>query len=186
MSDDDEAMREVPDWPKVPDPDHAWKALALVNEWIRHGDAKISVTLAVTGAAGVMLYNLVKDQTNTALPLEVLGGGCAVALFLAAFFAVVGLIPQVRVGARREPEAYTNLLFYRHIAGGWNGKTAGFVHALGELTIDKQKLTKHIGEQVHANAGVARRKYVWSDRSIKALAAGLLLLALTAAVKVVG
>lgn len=185
MSDDADAMPEVPDWPKVPDPDHAWKALGLVNDWIRHGDAKISVTLAVTGAAGVMLYNLVKDQTNASLGFGLLAGACAVSLFLAALFAVIGLIPQVRVGSRRQPEAYTNLLFYRHIADGWNGKTAGFVHALGELTIDKQDLTKHIGEQVHANAGVARRKYVWSDRSIRALAAGLLLLAMTALVKVV-
>lgn len=186
MSDGDDSTPEVPDWSKVPDPDHAWKALGLVNEWIRHGDAKISVTLAVTGASGVMLFNLLANQAKTPLALELLGGGCAVALFLAALFAVIGLVPQVRVRGRREPESYTNLLFYRHIAGGWNGKTAGFVHALGELTIDKQELTKHIGEQVHANAGVARRKYVWSDRAIKALAAGLLLLAVTAVVRVVG
>lgn len=169
---------------RTPDPEHAWKALGLVNEWIRHGDAKISVTLAGTGAAGVMLFNLVEDQAKTSLLFKLLGGGCAAALFLAALFAVSGLVPQVRVGGKKEPEAITNLLFYRHIADGWSGKKERFVYALGALTMDKQDLTKHIGEQVHANAGVARRKYVWSDRSIKALAAGLLLLALTAAEKV--
>lgn len=170
--------------PRTPDPDHAWKALGLVNEWIRHGDAKIGVTLAGTGAAGVVLFNLVEDQANASALFSLLSGGCAVALFLAAIFAVSGLVPQVKVGGKKEPEAVTNLLFYRHIADGWSGKKERFVHALGSLTIDKQDLTKHIAEQVHANAGVARRKYVWSDRAIKALATGLLLLALTAAVKV--
>ena len=168
-----------------PDPDHAWKALGLVNEWIRHGDAKISVTLAGTGAAGVTLFNLVDGQTEAPLCLIVFGACCAAALFLAALFSVVGLIPQIRVGGRRKSEAYTNLLFFKHIAEGWDGKKTRFVYELGALTIDKQELTKHIGEQVHANARVARRKYVWSDRAIKALASGLLFLALTAAERVV-
>lgn len=184
MPDDADATPKVGDWSKEPDPDHAWKALSLVNDWIRHGDAKIGVTLAFAGAAGAMLYSLIKAETRPHWSLMVFGGLCAVALLLAASFAIVGLVPQVKFGRRREPEAYTNLLFYMHIARGWEGMTADFVRELGSLTIDKQELTKHIGEQVHANATVTRRKYEWADRAIKALAAGLLLLAVTALVRV--
>ena len=44
-----------------PNPDHAWKLLGLVNEWIRHSDAKAGVTLAFTGVLGAMAFNLAKD-----------------------------------------------------------------------------------------------------------------------------
>lgn len=186
MSDDADSIPTVANWPNEPDPDHAWKALSLVNDWIRHGDAKIGVTLAVTGAAGVMLFNLVKDAPEPGCSLKVFGAVAAAALLLAAAFAVIGLVPKVKVGRRRDPEAYTNLLFYKHIARGWEGKTADFVLELGSLTLDKQELTKHIGEQVHANATVARRKYEWADRAIKALGAGLLFVALTAVARIVG
>lgn len=186
MSDTDDSIPTVADWPNEPDPDHAWKALSLVNDWIRHGDAKIGVTLAVTGAAGVMLFNLVKDAPDPSCRLKVAGVLAAVALLSAAGSAVIGLVPQIRVGRRREPEAYTNLLFYKHIAHGWDGKAADFVRELGALTFSKQELTKHIGEQVHANANVARRKYEWADRAIKALAGGLLFVALTAIARVLG
>lgn len=186
MSDTDDSMPRVADWSSEPDPDHAWKALSLVNDWIRHGDAKIAVTLAATGAAGVMLFNLVNDVSDPGFCLEAFGSVAALAVLAAATFAVIGLVPKVKVGRRRDPEAYTNLLFYKHIARGWEGKPADFVRELGSLTIDKQDLTKHIGDQVHANATGARRKYEWGDRAIKALALGLLFLALTAMARVVG
>lgn len=186
MSDDADSIPAVDNWPSEPDPDHAWKALSLVNDWIRHGDAKIGVTLAVTGVAGVMLFNLVVDAPHTNCWLRAFGVLAAVALFLASASAIIGLVPQVKVGRRREPEAYTNLLFYKHIARGWEGKPADFVRELGSLTLNKQELTKHIGEQVHANANVARRKFVWTDRAIKSLAGGLLFVALTAVARVAG
>lgn len=186
MSDDADSIPAVNNWPSEPDPDQAWKALALVNDWIRHGDAKIGVTLAVTGAAGVMLFNLFKDAPDPSCWMKAFGVLAAIALFLAAASAVIGLVPQVKVGRRREPEAYTNLLFYKHIARGWEGKPADFVRELGSLTFNKQELTEHIGEQVHANANVARRKYEWADRAIKSLASGLLFVALTSVARVVG
>jgi hypothetical protein len=186
MSGDADNMPKVSDWPKEPDPDHAWKALSLVNDWIRHADAKIGVTLAATGVAGATLFNLMKDAADPSCWLKATAALCAAALLWTAACAVIGLVPQVKIGKRRDPESYTNLLFYRHIAGGWEGKPAAFVFALGSLIIDKQELTKHIGEQVHANASVARRKYVWADRAIRGLAVGLLLLAITATLRVLG
>ncbi|MQW78180.1 hypothetical protein GHK92_20135 [Nocardioides sp. dk4132] len=185
MTDTDDSIPAIANWPSEPDPDHAWKALSLVNDWIRHGDAKIGVTLAVTGAAGVMLFNIVKDAQDPGCWLVVPAWLAAGILLLAAAFAVVGLVPKVKVGRRRDPEAYTNLLFYKHIAGGYEGKPADFVHKLGSLTFNKQELTKHIGEQVHANAAVARRKFEWADRAIKGLAGGLLFVALTGIARVV-
>lgn len=185
MPDDAESIPAINNWPTEPEPDQAWKALSLVNDWIRHGDAKIGVTLAVTGATGVMLFNLVDDARDPNCWIKSFGVLAAIALFLAAASAVIGLVPQVKIGRRREPEAYTNLLFYRHIARGWRGKPADFVRELGSLTFNKQELTKHIGEQVHANANVARRKFEWADRAIKLLASGLLFVALTAIARVV-
>lgn len=29
-----------------PEPDHAWKALSLVNDWIKHAEGKAGITLA--------------------------------------------------------------------------------------------------------------------------------------------
>lgn len=46
-----------------PNPDHAWKTLALMNEWIRHSDAKAGVTLAFAGVMATTTFNLAKDFT---------------------------------------------------------------------------------------------------------------------------
>ena len=45
----------------------------MVNEWIRHSDAKASVTLAFTGVMATMTYNLAKDVTSERVKLFVCG-----------------------------------------------------------------------------------------------------------------
>ena len=171
---------DVPNWPHEPRPEHAWSALGNVSDWIRHGDAKIGVTLAFSAGAGALLFNLFDGAKSPGCAATVFGVVSAIALVASSAFAIVGLIPQVRVGRKKEPEKYANLLFYRHIARGWQDDTPDFVFKLGALTMDNQELTKHLGEQIHANALVATRKYAWADRAIKGLAIGLLFLALAA------
>lgn len=169
-----------------PNPDQAWKALGLVNEWIRHADAKVGVTVAATGVASVLLFNLMNGQQD---PSKFLVGAAVLTALLLLAGAVCGfasLIPRVRLNGRREPETFTNLLFYRHIGRGYADRGAVYVDALGRLTLDAQGLTKHIGEQVYANATVADRKYTWSDRAIRSLGLAAFMLALTAALTVWG
>lgn len=165
--------------PGEPDPDPAWRGLLLVNDWIRHGDAKIGVTLALSGAAGAILFNLVKGTKDPDVFLKIAGVATALVLTYTAFCAVVGLIPQTRIRGKRESEAFTSLLFYAHIAQGWKGQPKEFSYALARLTTDKQKLTLELGEQMWANAKVAHRKFTWADRAVKGLAISLLLLAIT-------
>lgn len=47
--------------PKTPNPEHAWRTLVLMNEWIRHSDAKAGVTLALAGVLGTMVSNLSEE-----------------------------------------------------------------------------------------------------------------------------
>lgn len=43
--------------PVVPAPDHAWKALSVTNEWVRHADAKTGITLAFVAATATALFS---------------------------------------------------------------------------------------------------------------------------------
>ncbi len=44
--------------PTPPDVDQAWKALSLVNDWVKHADAKRGVVLTAAGVSGGVLFNL--------------------------------------------------------------------------------------------------------------------------------
>lgn len=58
-----------------PEPDQAWKALGLVNDWIKHADAKVGATLAVTVL-------------------------CAVAVVAAGGSAALALMPRLTIVSR--------------------------------------------------------------------------------------
>ncbi|WP_190814252.1 hypothetical protein [Saccharopolyspora pogona] len=62
----------APDPDPDPDPDHAWKTLALVNEWIRYADAKAGVTLAFTGVLATMVFNPTKDFDRRSTTFDLL------------------------------------------------------------------------------------------------------------------
>lgn len=167
--------------PPTPDPDQAWQALSLVNDWIKHADAKVAATLAATGATAVVLYNLIGNEKDPCWPFISAAVGCAALLFWTARCALQALVPRVRITEKPAPEVFDNLLFYRHIANAYPpNKKIAYAHALGELTMDDQELTKHIAEQVHANAAVANNKYEWANRAIGSLALAIGFLAVTA------
>lgn len=97
-----------------PDPDHAWKLLSLVNEWIRHSDAKAGVTLAFVGVLGTMLFNLVRGFAQRSLLFDVVVVVACALLVLTAALSGWTLTPRVN-DKDVDPEAICESGF------GWSG-----------------------------------------------------------------
>lgn len=175
----------MPDEHPGPDPDHAWKTLTLVNDWIRHADSKIGATVAITAATAVGLYKVVDSVPKPGWVVVYTSVACGVLLLLTAVQALMALLPRVRMPrgpkAQKTSETFDNLLFYRHITRGYPpAQKATYLHSFAELTMDPARLTKQVGEQVYANAAVAEMKYQWSNRAILTLAIAVVFLALAA------
>lgn len=157
-------------------PDHAWKALGLVIDWIKHAETKAGATLAATGVTGAVLYNLVKDQTNPGRWLATAAVLCALAVLAAGASAAVALLP--RLGAQAdEPDSP---LYFKHIANKHPRKPHTYFRDLHRLTASAEDLVQEIAEQVWANSHVAARKYTWASRAVACLVAALAALACVA------
>ena len=155
----------------LPNPDHAWKVLSLVNEWIRHCDAKAGVTLAFTGALGTILFNLVRTVTSRGVLFNMLVVLAAALLVLAAGLCAWTLTPRVD-DEDAEPESI-NHLFFGSITTHFKGTRAHYHEALATLTTDPHELTKDLADQIHANAKIATIKAVAARRAVRsAIAAG--------------
>ncbi|RIQ21052.1 Pycsar system effector family protein [Jiangella rhizosphaerae] len=190
----DELPDVEPDVGQDADPDQAWRALGLINDWIKHAEAKVGATLASSGVAGVMLYNLVKEQSDPGVWLSAVAVACTAAIIAAGSAAAMALVPRVSIVSRRRtreaqnppitrgdgpaavPEDPVNLLFFSNIARHYEGDGPSYVQVLRSLTADREALTQQIAHQVHANAIVAHRKFAWADRAIKFLVVALVLL----------
>jgi hypothetical protein len=164
-----------------PDPDQAWKALSLVNDWVKHAEAKLGVTLAATGVSGGVLFNLVKDRSDTTWALNVAAVMCCAAALAAGICAMVGLYPVVRLRQKTADEA-VNPLFFHDVATAYRGDAPSYGAVLHTLTANPDDLVRHLGQQVHANATVAQRKYRWANRAIRALLLDLLALGAVATI----
>ncbi|MFE4590417.1 Pycsar system effector family protein [Streptomyces laurentii] len=164
---------------KAPNADHAWKALSLVIDWIKHAEAKAGATLAATGVAGGVLYNLVKDVQTPSTWLIVSSLLCALGVTGAGLCAGMVLWPRLRM--KEEP---TSLLYFHHIARGHPvGDT--YASSLAALTQDVDALIKEIASQGWANSRVAHDKYMWGGRAIRLLLFALIALSTTAALRVI-
>ncbi|MCU0277319.1 MAG: DUF5706 domain-containing protein [Candidatus Nanopelagicales bacterium] len=164
-----------------PDTDQAWKSLSLVNDWVKHAEAKLGVTLAATGVSGGLLFNLVKDRGDTTWAFNVAAAVCCVAVFVAGVCAMIGLYPVVRLRQRTADEAI-NPLFFHDIATAYKGDAPSYSAVLHTLTTNPDDLVRHLSQQVHANATVAQRKYRWANRAIRALLLDLLMLGAVATI----
>ncbi len=154
-------------------PDHAWKALGLVVDWIKHAEAKAGGALAATGVTGGVLYNLVKNQTEPGTWLATASVLCAVAVLTAGVCAALALVP--RLGPRADlPESP---LYYKHIAGKHPSRPHTYFQDLHRLTASAEDLVREIAEQVWANSHVALRKYTWASRAMVFLVTALAMLA---------
>lgn len=167
----------------APNPDHAWKALSLMNEWIRHSDAKAGVTLAFTGVLATMAFNLVKDFHHRSPGFDVLiVAACAL---LATTAALCGWTLTPRVNDRdADPEAM-NRLYFASISHHYRGKRPHYGQVLSTLTADAAELTQELADQIHANAKIATVKAAcakWAIRSAFASGAVVATLAITVGV----
>jgi hypothetical protein len=159
-------------------PDHAWKSLGLVIDWVKHAETKAGATLAATGVTGGVLYNLVKDQTNPDRWLATAAVLCALAVLAAGASAAVALLP--RLGARAD--APDSPLYFKHVARKHPRKPHTYFEDLHRLTASADDLVREIAEQVWANSHVAARKYSWATRAVICLVTALAALASVASI----
>jgi len=156
---------------EVADPDQAWKALTLVNDWIKHAEAKTGASLAVAGVTGGVLYNLVKDQHDPGPALWTAAVVCGVAVLAAGTASALALMPRLRLS--RTEEEPVSRLFFSHIARKYKNDSPSYVEVLRTLTCQPEEVTRQIAHQVHANAVVAQRKFFWANWAVRALVVAL-------------
>jgi hypothetical protein len=143
----------------------------LVNEWIRHSDAKASVTLAFTGVMATMTYNLAKDVTSRTVLFDTLVGLTCLLLFITGAWCGWTLTPRVKdKDADRDA---INRLFFGSIDRNFRGKRHEYSEVLHVLTSNPVELTKDLADQIHVNARIATVKASAAKWAIRyALAAG--------------
>jgi hypothetical protein len=161
-----------PDYsPTAPQPDHAWKALSITNEWVRHADTKTGVTLAFVGATTTVLFNLVKDEDHWTCLLVGAVAVCAAALFVSVVCAWLALFPRVkgRPSTGDEPdEDAVNLLFFGHVSSHYSKDRPTYLQVLSTLTTDPARLTRQVAAQIHENSHIATTKFKYVNRAIMA------------------
>jgi hypothetical protein len=157
--------------PADPDPDQAWKALSLVNDWIKHSETKAGLALAATGVSGGVLYNLVKKIDSPTLPVSITAVLCGVAIVAAGTCAAAALIPRRKVPG--QPKNSVNLLYYSDVARNYKECSKGYASELSATTSNPCKLTNYIADQVRANSIVASRKFTYASGAIIALTLAL-------------
>jgi Family of unknown function (DUF5706) len=160
----------------LPEPEQAWKALLLVNDWVKHAEVKLGVVLAATAASGGVVYNLVKGHGSANVAFDIVAVICAASVLTAGVCAMIGLYPRVRI-RRKVRDDTINPLFFHDVARAYKGDAPSYSAVLHTLTTNRDDLIRHLGQQIHANATVAQRKYRWANRAIRALLLDLLAIA---------
>lgn len=163
---------------ETPNPEHAWRTLSLMNEWIRHADAKAGVTLALAGVLGTMLFTLseqVEDWTRFSASVVIFTCLC-----LGATIVLCGLtlIPRTRSSVRNPAP---NLLFFGSIASHYKDNRQKFRTEFNTLSSNPETLTSEIADQIHANAHIATtksRRTTWAIVAILLASVGVGFLAL--------
>lgn len=151
--------------------------LSLINDWIRHAETKAAGTMATSGVAAGVLYNLLKDHSSPGKLVGILAIICLILIVTAGLAAAWALRP--RLWSREEP---TSNLYFDHIARR-HGKKGGadvFGETIRALSAADFELVGEIAGQIWANAHVARAKYRWANIGLSAVLLALISLAATA------
>lgn len=181
--------------PPVPDPaqtdsagaaESMWTTFTAVNTWIRHLDAKAAVTLTADGVTAGLLYSVVNDGHggDGGWWADVAAGACATALLASAVAAAVALTPRVRAPRRRASAPGTtvpNPLFFGDITRIWPDPNR-YTADLEQVVRDPAAMTRHVGQQIWVNAGIAQRKATSARTALTIFLAGLALLAVLAVI----
>lgn len=158
----------------TPQPEHAWKALTITNEWVRHADSKTGVTLAFIGATATVLFNLVNGHKDWTWALIVVTGLAVVAIIAAIICAALALLPRLQRYEHKGDAAATtvgldesvNLLFFGDVHRRYRDDRPTYSEVLSLLTSDPVGLTGQIADQIHANAHIASVKFRYANRAI--------------------
>lgn len=161
----------------VGDPDQTWRVLGLVNDWIKHAETKAAGTVAAAGVSAGVLYNLVKNVTNSSRLLDLIAVACAVCIALGGLSAAWALHP--RLWSKEEP---TSNLYFHHIARKHpkNRRGADYLPTLSALTTNHAALVAEIAGQVWVNAHVAKAKFQAANIGLTFVLLGIVLLGATA------
>jgi hypothetical protein len=157
------------------DPARPWAVLGLVNDWVRHAEAKAGATLVATGVTGTALYNLIHNVKHPPFFLAFFSTTAAVFVLLGGACGAAALRP--RLWSREKP---TSLLYFDHIARAFDSPVP-YAAALRKLVLADDDELDQVAQQVWANARVARRKYRWVGWALVCLLLALISLGAVAA-----
>lgn len=158
---------------KTVDPDRIWRTLELVNEWIRHAEAKAGATLAGTIAVAAGLFALWQASPPVWRWWLVASAALAIVAFLvAAWLSIASLVPRLRVAPSKE--GTPNPLYFNDIAA-WSDGQATYLSEMMTISARPERLATELARQVWANSNVASRKFRWANRAVVALAIQIIL-----------
>lgn len=168
----------IPEPTNVPNLDAAWKQLSLINEWIRHSDAKAGATLAVTGVLATVTFNLSNHLPTRSCWTDSLVIAIGALLLVAGTACGWTLNPRIRdKGANL---VVPNRLFFQSIA--MNFTRDQYRDALAALLADPDDLLSDLADEVHVNAKIATTKVKSVRWAIRASLAAIALVAVFAVV----
>ncbi|MFJ5739518.1 Pycsar system effector family protein [Streptomyces microflavus] len=125
-----------------------------------------------------MLYNLSKELSGPSVLLVIMLLLCGFSLTSAG--VCTGLVLWPRLRTKEEPVSH---LYFSHTARA-HAIDSTYIDALLILTGNPESLVKEIAAQGWANSKVAHKKYFWGGLAIRFLMTGLVLLAVSATVRV--
>lgn len=141
----------------------AWATLLLVNDWIKHAEAKLGVIFALVGVLAAGLTALVTDVDEPNGTLLTLALISALLIVASAICVMIGLLPRFR--RQKEPRDL-NPLYFGDVAGHFAQDERRFTQRFEALLEDHDALRLHIARQVWMNSTVAARKHMWANRAI--------------------
>lgn len=169
--------------PPVTQAEQAWNVLHLVNDWIKHADAKAGVTLAFVGALSAVLFSLVNDFENRNIIFDVLVLLSCIALVAGGVSSGMTLTPRIKGAGATDSETENSsksLIYFGSIAKNYTGRQNRYIDKLAALVADEETLIRNLAHQIHVNSGIANTKSIWAKRAIHCTLLSSGLIALTA------